>query len=144
MENPKSQPHSLGKSKLAEMGERGPTQKDRKPTGQTGRESGDTYSVPLRRRIRNCSGERIALHSPSVFCTDPVDAITALFLPTRRKNGDRRRGGRLGWHFEGLGRRNEPGRKYGNEDLIPLSLRVFVLIQNHQSFFILLRASFYH
>lgn len=29
------------------------------------------YSVPLRRRMRNCSGERMASHSSSDFCTDP-------------------------------------------------------------------------
>lgn len=36
----------------------------------------ETYSVPFERSIRNCSGDRIARHSSSDFCTGRDDAIT--------------------------------------------------------------------
>lgn len=42
----------------------------RREEGEEGEEM-DTDSVPLRRRMRNCSGERMASHSSSDFCTDP-------------------------------------------------------------------------
>jgi hypothetical protein len=39
-----------------------------------------TYSVPFIRRMRNCSGERIALHSSSDFFTGPDDAMATVTL----------------------------------------------------------------
>lgn len=58
----------------------GIAQNTNQTTTTTTTKDSETYSVPFKRSIRNCSGDRIARHSSSGFCTDRDDAITTQTL----------------------------------------------------------------
>lgn len=48
----------------------------------------DNYSVPFWRRIRNCSGERMARHSSSDFSTTVVEAAMVILAAATTTNTD--------------------------------------------------------